>query len=251
MLAQGGRIPGAIQECKEAVKAAEGGGLTLVAAETKVRIADMLAHQGDVNAEEVGMSALQSYRNEDEREGQAYALTILANNRYRRGDFQGALKFASEAAPFYADGSDPIGQSSNLRTLGNIYARLGEFKMADSHYERAGDISRSIMDKSGEAQTLNAQGWSKSRQGDSKAGLALFLRALELARAKSIRALEAEILSNMGRELTHQDIDGAIGRYREALAIYRDINDVSNQGRLIGMLRGRAASRRDYSTALE
>lgn len=251
MLEQTGHMSEAMKECEASVVLA-GARLPTVAAEADIRRAEMLALQGDSGAESIALAAREVFRQQADPDGESYALTILADKRFRDGDFQGALQFAMDAQPLYENHSDPIGQASNLRTLGNIYARLGEVKMTDSHYARAAEISHAIKDKSGEAQSLNALGWSKSRQGDSQTSLSLYTQALGLAREISERHLEAEILTNQGREMAKlKDIESARKLYKEALAAYRDSHDVAKQGQVLGMLGGLARSTRDYDTALE
>jgi CHAT domain-containing protein len=251
MLLHAGQTNDAMKECEAAVAVARASHLMAVSAEAEVRQAQLMAMRGDKRAQQVATSALQVFRSEHVREGEAYALDTLANIRFSLGDFQGALDFANQASPIYDELSDPHGRAGNLRLLGTTYARLGQVKLAESHYEKAAELSRAIKDEAGEAETLLAFGIAKLRRGDSEGGLALYRRALLLSRATSMRLLEAEALRMIGDALRLKDAPAAIASLREALQIYRERHDFAKQGQVLGTLGGIARGQRDYGTALE
>jgi len=113
-----------ILESEEAIRIAESAGLDFITTETRVRLAEMLMSHGDPRAEEVAKAALATSRAYRLVSLEAYALNTLANIRYRLGDPQSALDYASQATPLYASGLDLIGQAQNLYLLAGIYSGL-------------------------------------------------------------------------------------------------------------------------------
>jgi tetratricopeptide (TPR) repeat protein len=83
---------------------------------------------------EKGIGALAHYRNLNDKEGEAYIITLLARNSYILGDYENSLKYNLLSMQIREAMNDIPGVISTLTNIGNIYGVKRDYDNALKHF---------------------------------------------------------------------------------------------------------------------
>ncbi|WP_421658834.1 tetratricopeptide repeat protein [Leptothermofonsia sp. ETS-13] len=184
--------------------------------------------------------ALQLYRQDGNRLGEANALNGVGDAHYSLGQYQLALKVYSQAWEIYQELGDRKGGATVLNNIGAIYDDQRQYSEALKFYEQALKLRREAGDLAGEGTTLNNLAGVYLNQGDYDKALKEYNAALKVRWLMGDRRGEATTLNNIGfvcrRTAQHHQSQGnleksrewyqsAIEHYQSALAIRRMLGD--------------------------
>ncbi len=184
--------------------------------------------------------ALQLYRQEGNRLGEANALSGIGDVYYNLGEYPLALKAYGQAWELYQRLGDRKGGATVLNNIGAIYDAQRQYPEALKFYEQALKLRREARDLAGEGITLNNLAGVYLNQGDYDKALKEYNAALKVRWLMGDRRGEATTLNNIGfvchrtaqyhhsqgnLEKTREWYQSAIEHYQSALAIRRMLGD--------------------------
>jgi CHAT domain-containing protein/tetratricopeptide (TPR) repeat protein len=179
-------------------------------------------------------SALEIYRDIDNRQGEANLLGNLGNVYYSRGDYLRAIDFHQQSLAIKREIGDQQGEANSLGNLGNAYNSLGEYPQAIGFHKQSLTIYRKIGDRQGEAGSFVNLGLAYNSLGYYLQAIDLYQQALAIARDIGARQVEANSLGNLGIAYNSLgDYPRAIDFLQQQLAIVHDIGD--RRGRVVSL----------------
>lgn len=139
-----------------------------------------------------------------------------------------------------------------LRELGFIEARRGQFSEARAATEEALAVAKKKRDAMLEYQATSTLAVVLGESGEISEALGLFERALDLARTLSLRWREAVEVGNLAESHLHlNQLDHALARILEALAIAGEIRNESAEGDFSVTLGQILVARKEYEGAIK
>jgi tetratricopeptide (TPR) repeat protein len=119
---------------------------------------------------------------------------------------------------------DREGEAASLNNLGNIALNRGDLAEAERLYQKSLAIKREIGDRGGEAASLIELGWNRESQGYFSEAERLYRESLAICREIGHREGEANSLENLGKIVEKQgDLAEAEKLLRESVRIKREV----------------------------
>ena len=167
--------------------------------------------------------ALEMFRTENDRHGEAVALGYIANCHRKLENLDKALDFARQALRMKEDLGDRGEIGNTYNQLGLIYWERADYPAAIQHLQQAIGIASAVNDKELEGSASNNLGLVFDERGDFKQSLEQYQRALELHRATHFERGEGDTLGNIG------GVYLLLGKFREALPYYQQALAISER----------------------
>jgi CHAT domain-containing protein/Tfp pilus assembly protein PilF len=170
--------------------------------------------------------ALELFRKEGDRNGEAVTLGNIGNCHKRLGDYPKSLDFHHRALALKREIGDRLEEGKTLNHLGLVHWDKSEFEKAIDYFTKAGAIARDLSDQSLEATALNNLSLVYDEIGDFQRSLEGYEAALKKFRALEATDDESFVLGNLGGRLF------LLGRFREALRYYQQSLAISERLKL-------------------
>lgn len=154
-----------------------------------------------------------------------------AQEKFRAGDFDGALTRYIGVFEAGRRNGDKKGEMAGLAGMGQCYARQYESGKAQGAYQRALEIAREISDREAEFNLLLSAGASAAWAGDTDAALRFLNAALIAARLSGDQEKVERTLNSMG--LAHYqagEFERALDHYRQAVEVGRGMEGRGHEG---------------------
>lgn len=169
--------------------------------------------------------------------------------RYRFAEFLPAARQAYESA--HASG-DQAAEALMLSGLGSIYWRTDRLDEAADCYLRVRQLYRDLKDRTGEGSALIDYGAVVAQRAEYEQAVDLFTQALDLLDSPDALRTRATALSNRGALRQRQGhLAPAVTDTRQALTIYRQLDDRHNEAQTIGTLAWLHLTDADLDTAID
>jgi tetratricopeptide (TPR) repeat protein len=175
-----------------------------------------LAHEslGDYR-QAIGLytGALDIYRDTNNRDGEAAAMTSLGACHFSQGDYREAIGLYTGALHIYRDTGSREGETVALTSLGNCHFMLGEYRQAIDKHTEALDMSEATGNRDNMAAALTNLGISHAMLGEYRQAIDKHTEALDMSEATGNRDNMAAILTNLG--MCHT----SLGDYPQAIRL--------------------------------
>lgn len=157
---------------------------------------------------------------------QGKAQLALGNLFQRRGNFEVALSWLTQAKDVCLAQGDKKGLAQALNDSGTTFWRKGEYAQARALYEESLALRRELADKMGIAGSLNNLGNVHYQQSNYPAAQIMYEQSLALWQELNDRVSIIIALNNLGNIHFHQgDYQTAKSYYHQALALAQEIGD--------------------------
>jgi tetratricopeptide (TPR) repeat protein len=156
---------------------------------------------------------------------EAAAENVIGKYHYARGEYLEAPRHYEQALSLARAAGDPAEEAQALYGVGQVHSDIGELSEALAYYERALPLWRSANRRPDEVMTVSSMGLVYSLMGESQTALEhLEGTVLPFMREAGVRKGEAAAHNNIGYVYqTLGDYEAALSHYREALAIFDEI----------------------------
>ncbi|WP_225889123.1 CHAT domain-containing tetratricopeptide repeat protein [Halomicronema hongdechloris] len=196
--------------------------------------------------------ALITYREIDDRQGEAVVLGNLGVAYRDLGDYQQAINLHEQALFIFREIGNRFGEVSSLLNLGGDYESLGNYQQAINLHEQSLTIAREINDRAGEGNSLRGLGAAYRNLGQYQQAIEFYEQSLAIIREIGDRLEETRALLGLG--VTHYDLgnyERAIEFYEQSLAIIREIGDRLEEARVLGNLGNVSRTLGQYRQAID
>ncbi|MFF0572652.1 AfsR/SARP family transcriptional regulator [Streptosporangium saharense] len=160
--------------------------------------------------------AVTIWRGLNDRPSLARALTDLSVTRWQTGQYDVALRLATEALEIQQAIGDQRAVSYLLDHSGLVHWRRSEFDVAFGYFEQALSLRRAIGDRHGQADSLNHLAFIHSHRGDYPSATACLREALDMCQEDGDLRGQQVTMNNIG------DLEISLGHYEEALRHYKE-----------------------------
>jgi len=191
--------------------------------------ATMAYYQGDyVESRSLWKECLENFQSlgEEGRQGEATALTGLANAASEVGDYALASGLHQQALELTREIGDKAGTANSIRNLGWIAMRTGDYGKAQDHLEEALSLYRQIDDKDRIASCLSGLGEVAVRFGDYERAKPILEESLQLRKELKHKWGIGASLGTLGwmalRQGDYRQVRGYLGK---SLAVRQEIGD--------------------------
>jgi len=167
--------------------------------------------------------ALDIFRAQSDRRGEAIAVGYIANCQRKLGNLEQALDLAQQALHMKEDLGDRDETGNTHSQLGLIYWELSDYPNAIQHLNTAIEIGSALDDKELEGSARNNLGLVFDERGDYQHSLEQYQRALDLHRKTHFERGEGDTLGNIG------GVYLLLGKFREALPYYQQAQQISER----------------------
>jgi tetratricopeptide (TPR) repeat protein len=165
------------------------------------------------------------------RQAEGEALQNIANTRYFRREFPGALQAYEQRLAIERDRKDEEAIASALLGVGTVRYAQAEYSAAMVSYREALAIQERLGSELSLGGTLISTGNIRYVQGDFDAAIADYTRSLAIHRKFADRYGEANALEGMGRVLIAQgDYEAALEALSGVLDVRKAFKNVREQG---------------------
>jgi CHAT domain-containing protein len=200
--------------------------------------------------------ALSLSRSNQDRRGEALALTAIGGVYSYLGNREMALEHQNQAVKLFRTIGDRNGEAVACNGLGYVYRNLAEYKQSLDCYLRASELFQLLGNLEYETFTITRVGIAYEGLGDYESALKYY--QLALARAATYSLTRAHALSSMGTVfVSMKKPEKALVVFDQALAIFRSIGDrlgeselLNSLGKVYASLERRSESLRTYQQAL-
>jgi CHAT domain-containing protein/lipopolysaccharide biosynthesis regulator YciM len=197
-------------------------------------------------------TALEIYRELDDRQGEANALNNLGIAYESLGDYQQAIDFQQQSLAMARNLGDRQGEASSLGNLGNAYYSLGDYQQAIDFHQQSLAMARNLGDRQGEASSLGNLGNAYYSLGDYQQAIDFHQQSLAIARDLGNRQGEASSFGGLGNAYQSLgDYQQAIDFHQQYLAIARDLGNRQGEASSFGGLGNAYQSLGDYQQAID
>ncbi|MGB0639530.1 MAG: tetratricopeptide repeat protein, partial [Myxococcota bacterium] len=163
--------------------------------------------------------ALSTYRSHKDPNGEARAMSAIANVCRAQGQFNQAIDLFEQAIEVLHTVGDKRNQASSMGNLAVIYLTLGQKNRALTLFGQALTIHREMGNKRSEGITIGNMGSMYQTEGQHGQAIEYFEQAIGILGEIGDMPNQASCLGNMGDALFH------IGQYKEAeSAFWKAIN---------------------------
>jgi CHAT domain-containing protein/Tfp pilus assembly protein PilF len=159
--------------------------------------------------------AVEMYRENNDRRGEANAIGALGYCYEQLADYTKALDYLNQALAMKRELKDRPEEAKTLNNLGLVFWDMSEYPQAIDQFNRSLDIAREIGDRQIEGAVLNNLALVSDEQGDYPHSLDLYRQALDLHRVTHFTRGETDTLGNLGGDYL------LLGRYQEAQGYYQ------------------------------
>ena len=128
------------------------------------------------------LRALETFRKNGDREGEAASLCNLGNIAITRGDLAEAERLQRESLAIKREIGDRQGEADSLNNLGNIAKTRGDLVEAERLHRESLAISREIGDRQGEADSLINLGIIMNSKGQHDEERRMYTSAVRIQR---------------------------------------------------------------------
>lgn len=167
--------------------------------------------------------ALELYRQEGNRLGEAIVLGLIGNCHKRFGDFPKALDHLNRALAMKRELGDRVEEGKTLSHLGLVYWEMGDYPRAIEQLTGSIAIARETGNKQLEGSALNNLSLVYDELGNYRKSLEQYHRVLELYRGTDFARGEGDTLGNIG------GVYLLLGQYREAMRYYQQALAISER----------------------
>lgn len=189
-------------------------------------------------AELYGQRALKAYRELGDKKNEAATLNNLATVVKSRGDLERALQLYREALVLQPE----AGQAATLNNIAMIHSARKEFTQAIELLRQAIDIDRRNGDAHATAThqiNLGAMLRITKQYPAAEKELLSSLNAIRLVGDKRVEAVACDSLGWLANDDPKKSIDEMRLWFKNAEALYREIGDTANAGRIAKLLAGK------------
>ena len=211
-------------------------------------------------------SARDAYEDADDEVGVRNAATLRAAAEFelaasmkagtqraeQRALYESADRRLAETGAFFSARDLPINAeyAVNMRGIGALYR--GDYELAENFFKQAVDLARANHDAGEESKSLLNLAWVHNRRGFVVQAASEYEALLPLVERDRQPTLYAAVLGNYGFCLIALgDFDRALTLHTEALQLYRELNNESEQARQLAALGGLYFRIGDMERALE
>jgi CHAT domain-containing protein/Tfp pilus assembly protein PilF len=164
--------------------------------------------------------ALELFRKEGDRKGEAITIGLIGNCYKRFGEFAKALDYLQRALSMKQEIGDRGEEGKTLSHLGLLYRDMSEYSRAIEYFRKAIAVGHELNDRILEASSRNNLGLVYDDRGEYRLSLEEYNRALELYRGTGSEGGISDTIGNIGgQHLLLGDYSEALRYYQEALAI--------------------------------
>jgi non-specific serine/threonine protein kinase len=192
--------------------------------------ATMAYYQGDyVESRSLWKECLENFQSlgEEGRQGEATALTGLANAASEVGNYALAIGLHQQALELTREIGDKAGTANSIRNLGWVAMRTGDYEKAQEHLKEALSLYRQIDDKDRIASCLSGLGEVAVRVGDYEGAKPILEESLQLRKELKHKWGIGASLGTLGwmalRQGDYQQMRAYLG---ESLAVRQEISDL-------------------------
>ena len=176
------------------------------------------------SAQQHYLRALETFRENGDRQGEAASLGNLGIIANTRGDLDEAERLYRESLVIEREIGDRQGEANSLGSLGIIANTRGDLAEAERLQRESLTIFREIGNRKGEANSLNNLGLIANTRGDLDEAERLQRESLAIMREIGDRQGEADSLNNLGNIMNSKgQYDEQRRMYTEAVRIRREI----------------------------
>ena len=167
--------------------------------------------------------ALEAFRKNGDRHGEAVVVGLIGNCYKKLGDYPRALRLLNEALQKKRELHDRLEEGKTLSNLGLVYWEKADYPKAIDFFQQALVIGRELANAQLEGSALNNLSLAYEDQGDYVRSLEQYQQALQLQRSANYEQGISEALGNIGGHYL------LLGRYTEAEGYYRQALAVSER----------------------
>jgi len=165
------------------------------------------------------------------------AVLGMAECQERLGNLEQAARDAAEAFGIFADLGSPMGQGNAAQRLGSVLHRLRRRSEAREWLERAHAAFAEVGNPMGMTNALSGLGDILLEEDETDRAEQMYLESLRVAQAANLPRSRAHGLQDLARVArARADWETAVVRFTEALAAYRELDDVLGMSNAFGKL---------------
>ena len=196
------------------------------------------------------VTALDTARTADYRQGEAEVLTNLGIVQRLTGDYVAAAATLARALGVCRSSGDEHGHAKALVALGIVQRLTVSYPMATATLTQALELHERVGDRLGQADALSELGCVQRLTRDHRAARASLERALDLYRDLGDRHGQADSLRYLARVYQETgDYEIVASCYADALELYRGLDDRLGQAHTLNFLGIAQHVSDDYLTA--
>jgi CHAT domain-containing protein/Tfp pilus assembly protein PilF len=188
---------------------------------------DVLAHAKQLYSEEGARvalpefeKALELFRREKDRKGEAITLGLIGNCYKKFGNHAKALDYLQRALTMKRELGDHAEEGKTLSHLGLLYWEMAKYPEAIEHFNKAIAIGNQLSDRILEASARNNLGLVFDEVGDYRRSLEEYKHALDLYRGSNFDRGIGDTIGNIGgTHLLLGEFSKALDYYQQALAL--------------------------------
>jgi tetratricopeptide (TPR) repeat protein len=193
------------------------------------KAATLAYYQGDYDeSHSLWAEGLQTYKKlgDGGKQGEAFALTGLANTATEGGNYESASRLFEQALVIMREIGDTSGTANTIRNLGWAAMRPGDYIKARERLEEALMLYRQLDDKNGIASCLSGLGEVAVRVGDYDQAKTYLEESLQLRNELKHKWGIGATLGTLGWMALRQEDYNQVRVYLgESLAVRREISD--------------------------
>ncbi|HSF16314.1 MAG TPA: CHAT domain-containing protein [Vicinamibacteria bacterium] len=193
------------------------------AEQISTRARDLYSREGPSEALPLFERALELYRRDGDRSGEAVTLGLIGNCHKGFGDFKKALDYLGTALTMKREIGDGIEVGKTLNHIGLVHWEMGDYPAALDRFEESISLARTLKDRQLEGAVLNNISLVYDERGDYRRSLEQYQLALALHREQSFEPGESDALGNIG------GVYLLLGHYREAIRYYQQALAISER----------------------
>jgi CHAT domain-containing protein/lipopolysaccharide biosynthesis regulator YciM len=184
--------------------------------------------------------AVELFRAETNKSGEAEALRYMAKSLISSGDVSAAIEPFQQAIEILIEIGDRVGEAYTFIALGNCYTSLGNYQKALNLLAQARDQFIALGDREGEIESVRGEGncllqfANHAMQNNPQEALGLLNRALSKFREIHDQQGEANTLLDLGHYYDFQaDRPKALNYFNQARTLFRKLHDHAGEARSI------------------
>ncbi len=175
-------------------------------------------------AQQFYRQAIELYRQEGHRQGEADTLTVLGTTQYEQGDIAAAREYYQQVLAIFRATGDRRGESTILNNLGIVACDLGDFASAREYNQQAMTLYLATADRIGEAASLVNLGLVLHLLGENEAARQRCSQALSIQKEIGDRRGQGFSLTYLGHALSSLgELEAAAEAYDQAMRLRREL----------------------------
>ncbi|MDP6934077.1 MAG: tetratricopeptide repeat protein, partial [Myxococcota bacterium] len=196
-----------------------------------------LAHSNYDRTRELLNAALEIYRRQGHRPGEADAFNRFGHVHYQQGRLDEATEHYQRAIDIHRKAGNRRREGHLVGNLGLVHLAQGKLDLAMEHFERALHITREVGDKIHEGCTLGNLSTGYQAQGRSDKAIEHYQLAIDIHRQTGNRPSEGTALGNLGNvHRARGDLSEAMDHFQSALEIFREAGETAQEAVFMGNL---------------